>query len=137
MHCSDVHMRIFVDFIDIWGDYDATEQPSTLDRTLPLAVLLSPVFLDASGHRVRTAALRLYHVESSTFFTAGDVGGAVIDDLDTLIVVDTEDERYHVPEALASLWVRRGGSARRVSHMVMPQVADVADSWWPEITTVH
>jgi hypothetical protein len=127
-------MRIFVDFIDIWGDYDVTGQPSSVDRTLPLAVLMSPVFLEASGHRVRTNELRLYHVESSKFYTVDDVATAVIDDLDTLIVVDTEDERYHVPEALASLWVRRGGSARRVSYMVVPQATD---SWWPEVTTVH
>lgn len=129
-------MRIFVDFVDPSGTVTSSREPSTVDGSMPLEILTAAIFLDASRQGDPVAGLRVFHVEGGRFVEEDDLDGAGIGELDTLMVVNTDDHRFHVREALASLWVRRGGSTRRVAHMPvmpMPQLGD----WGSEITTLH
>jgi hypothetical protein len=129
-------MRVFVDFVDPSGSFSTCSEPSTVDEHLPLDVFTTAVFLDAVRKGGAAPRVRLFHIEGARFLDGGDLGEAEVGELDTLIVVNTEDHRFHVAEALASLWVRRGGSTRRVTHMPIPPRPRVSD-WGVEVTTIH
>ncbi len=108
-------MQLFVDFVDRSGKYRGARDACTVDPSLPVGVLTAVVFLNAVGHESSSTRRRVFHVEGGRFLAEDRLDEAGVEELDTLIVVNTDALPFHVPRVLATRWQSIGGTARRAT----------------------
>lgn len=113
-------MQLFVDFVGPKGVYEPGREPCTIDPAMPVAVLTAPIFLDAVGQSSASRECRVFHIESGGFLDEMLIGDSCVAELDTLVVVNSDQECVRTPQLLATYWEVAGGNARRVAHAGVP-----------------
>lgn len=113
-------MQLFVDFLGASGTYRAAADPSWIDPAMPTCVLTGTAFLEAAGEIGRNTICALYHVERSEFLTVSRFSEASIMELDTIVVVNSDDARFLAERAVDRLWWNEGCAERRLTHGGMP-----------------
>jgi len=106
-------MKLFVDYMDPQGEYCGAGAACTVDPSLPIGVLTAVVFLNAVGQGEGARTRRVFHVEGGRFLPEDTLEDCDVGDLDTLIIVNTDDLALHVATKLLTSWWTNGGAARR------------------------
>lgn len=113
-------MQLFVDFLGSSGTYRAAKDPSWIDPAMPTCVLTATAFLEAAGEDGRESFCALYHVEQSEFLSVTRFSDASIMELDTIVVVNSDDARFVAEGAIDRLWWKQSCAERRLTHAGMP-----------------
>jgi hypothetical protein len=113
-------MRVFVDFVRSAGLYEAAREPSWVEADAPTRMLTAPGFLKSAGVEMIAAHRRLYHVERGAFLPFASFADDGVADLDTLVVVNSDDPLFDELRVVEALWQVTGGPERRLTWTAAP-----------------
>ena len=113
-------MQLFVDILGTSGTYRAANDPSWVDPAMPTCVMTGTAFLEAAGEHSRQIICALYHVERSEFLTVRRFSEAQVMELDTIVIVNSDDARFLGERAVDRLWWNAGCAQRRLACGGMP-----------------
>ena len=123
-------MQLYIDFLGPDDCYRAGEQ-AMVDDALPLDVLRSPAFVEASCGVPATGAARLVHIEHARYVDADSLGDAGIRGHDSLVVVCAVGGAFPRAGEVRVRWSAAGGALRRELSFPLPahELATAAPRW--------
>ena len=107
-------VNLFIDTVCSSGLYRAAPCPTWLDARVPTRMLLAGA--PNAPHVRPDQRLRLFHIEARRFLGIGALAQTGFEDLDTIIVVATDDQTFADPSVLRALWEVTGGLRRHATR---------------------